>query len=113
MARHTALETCIWLVETGQSRVFENWHKHTGVSKADFIAALEWLDGDSWRVYDNGVELVTTHIAGCRQDGPLVRGNRIYIEGCGGTCIYPRDGDTRHRTRLDLPHASINKVDHI
>lgn len=113
MARHSALETRIWLVETGQSRVFKNWHKFTGVSKADFIAALEWLDGDPGRVYDNGVHLVTTRYVGCRQDGTLVRGNRVYIDGVGGTCIYPIDGDTWHRTRLDFPHVSINKVDHI
>lgn len=124
MARHTALETRIWLVETGQSRIFENWHKHTGVSKADFIAALEWLDGDPGWVYDNGVHLVTTRYVGCRQDGTLVRGERVLTEliAIGNTVdtsirphttIYPIEGDAYHRTRLDFPHVCINKLDHI
>jgi len=124
MARHTALETRIWLVETGQSRVFENWHAFTSVSKEDFIAALEWLDGDPGRVYDNGVHLVTTRYIGCRQDGTLVRGERVLTEliAIGNTVdtsirphttIYPIEGDAYHRTRLDFPHVCINKLDHI
>lgn len=124
MARHAALETRIWLVETGQSRVFENWHKFTGVSKADFIAALEWLDGDPGRVYDNGVHLTTTRYVGCRQDGTLVRGERVLTEliAIGNavdtsiyphTAIYPIEGDAYHRTRLDFPHVCINKLDRI
>lgn len=75
-------------------------------------------------MYDNGVELVTTRYVGCRQDGTLVRGERILVEliAIGNaidtsirphTAIYPIEGDEYHRTRLDFPHVCINKLDHI
>lgn len=33
-------------VMEGKSRIFENWHKHAGISAEDFISALEWLHDD-------------------------------------------------------------------
>lgn len=31
------------IVEAGDSKIFKNWHEHTGVSKEDFLAGIEWL----------------------------------------------------------------------
>ena len=110
--RHTELETKIWLTETGKSRIFENWHKFTGVSKDEFIEALKWLDADPGEKYDNGVFLITTRFIGCKEDGTLVRGKRIPLD-IGGTAIYRMHDDLPFMTLLDFPKVCISKDDRI
>lgn len=34
------------IVEAGNSKIFNNWHEHTGLSKEDFLAGLAWLCED-------------------------------------------------------------------
>lgn len=41
-----ALEAKKKAVLDGKSRVFENWHTFAGVTRDDFLAALEWLHAD-------------------------------------------------------------------
>lgn len=39
-------ERSVERVEAGKSKTFNDWHKFTGVSKDNYIAALKWLAND-------------------------------------------------------------------
>lgn len=34
------------IVEAGESKIFNDWKKHSSISEKDFISALEWLCSD-------------------------------------------------------------------
>lgn len=72
------------LVESGRSRIYENWAKYQGITKEDFIAELEWLCKD-----ERNAEGRLTRELGCRY-GKLHRLFRSY--GGGLTAFRNMDG---------------------
>ena len=96
------------LVNEGKSKVFNNWTHQTGVTKDKFIEALKCLEGDPM-VIVAGVKRLSREI-GCKANGELIHGKRVYLkngEFCG---IYPEDTNL---TLQDFPKVSINKEDWI
>ena len=60
------------IVKKGESKVFSNWHEHTGVSEEDFLAGVKWLieaeyPGD---VYHDGR---LRYRLGCTRNGEIVK----------------------------------------
>ena len=95
-------------VNEGTSEVFNNWNKSAGVTKEEFIKALEWLDADPM-VTVKGVERLSREV-GCNKKGEVIYGKRSYIESGEFNAIYPVD---EKLTRLDFPKVSINKHDRV
>lgn len=61
-------------VESGKSRIFNNWHKSTGVSMNDFLEGLKWVCEDP--MPDGKM----TRELGIRRNGTLVHLTRVYHE---------------------------------
>lgn len=80
------------LVESGNSRIFENWHSHAGVSKEDFLAGLEWLyEAEFPSGEDDGHKL--RYELGCTENGELVKIKRTEsVDGI--TAMYRMDDGT-------------------
>ena len=98
------LERSVERVEAGKSKTFNDWHKFTGVSKDNYIAALKWLANDPMVVI-NGKERLSREV-GCRRNGELIYGKRYYFRNGEFNGVYPID---KKLTRLDFPYTSINK----
>lgn len=102
------LEIGVTKVNEGISEIFNNWSEYAGITKEDFIKALEWLEADPM-VTVKGVERLSREV-GCSQKGGLVYGKRTYRENGEFNAIYPVD---EKLTRLDFPKVSINKHDRV
>jgi hypothetical protein len=72
------------LVREGKSKVFKNWHEHTGVSMDDFLEALRWVCEDPC---NGGFEnRCRTREIICGRDGKIMKCHRLFgfwhWEGC-------------------------------
>lgn len=107
----TELEIKVWKVQTGQSRIFKNWHEHAGVSQEDFIKALEWLDKDPMEVkFSWGTEKKYTRSVGCREDGTLVYGRQVYDRHDGR---YLATYSVVDNCCIGFPNVCMSKSDRI
>lgn len=78
------LEVKVKIVESGNSKVFKEWSKHSNITKEDFIAALRWLCADSMNA-----EGKMTREIGLSPSG-IVKLTRCY--GKDGLCSFYKDG---------------------
>ena len=78
------LEVKVKIVESGNSKVFKEWSKHSNITKEDFIAALRWLCADPM----NADGKMTREI-GLSPSG-ILRLTRCY--GKEGLCSFYKDG---------------------
>ena len=74
------------VVETGGSRIFEDWHAHAGISAEEFIREVEWLRDDP--AYKEYGPLMTRGL-GCTEKG-MVRLHRVRSQ-YGGVAFYSVD----------------------
>lgn len=81
------------IVEAGDSKLFLNWHLHTGISAEDFLEGIKWLceepiryPADDRNYYAAGR---LRRELGIRRDGTLVHLKRTY--GKGGACAIYED----------------------
>jgi len=88
------LETKKRIVEQGASRVFNNWHHFTGISKEDFLAALEWVCADACNGGHRKNQL--TREIMCKRDGTIVKLQRVYDNGVMGFIGFYGLDDNRH-----------------
>ena len=102
------LENKIKLVNEGKSKIFNNWTYHAGVTKDKFIEALKWLEEDPMTNV-TGVKRLSREI-GCKANGELIHGKRVYLKNGEFCRIYPEDTNL---TLQDFPKVSINKLDWI
>lgn len=102
------LENKIKLVNEGKSKVFNNWTYQTGVTKGEFIEALKWLEEDPMTVVADTKRL--SREIGCKANGELIHGKRVYLKNGEFYGIYPEDTNL---TLQDFPKVSINKEDWI
>ncbi len=79
------------IVKNGESRVSQNWHKFTGVCLDAFLEALEWVCADPC---NGGRGNQLTREIMCRQDGTIVKLQRVY--GLDGMVAFYGLDDNRH-----------------
>ena len=101
------LETKIKIVREGGSKVFEDWHKHFGVTEEDFVDGLRWLDEDPLNEWGR-----MTRELGCDEKG-LVRLTRVHDELGGFVGFYYRKEEYGDMLFLWPGHVSINASDRI
>lgn len=75
------------IVLTGNSRIFNNWAEHSGITVDDFIAALEWVCDDPLDA--NG--MLTREIA--LAPDRIVKLRRVNDHRTGITSFYKFEGD--------------------
>lgn len=68
----TSYELIERIVKSGNSKVFKNWHEHTGLSQEDFLAGMKWLIESEFPggEYD-GHKL--RYRLGCTRNGEIVK----------------------------------------
>lgn len=77
------------IVEAGDSKIFKNWHEHTGVSKEDFLAGIEWLCEEPKRYpADHRYAGLLRRELGICKNGQLVHLRRVYPKGL---CAFYED----------------------
>lgn len=98
----TSYELIERIVKSGNSKVFKDWHEHTGLSQEDFLAGMKWLIEAEFPggEYD-GHRL--QYRLGCTRDGQLVKcwmvhgaiyrmdTDAMYTLWSGGPCIGVQD----------------------
>ena len=102
------LENKIKPVNEDKSKIFNNWNCHTGITKDKFIEALKWLEEDP--MIDVAVVKRLSREIGCKANGELIHGKRVYLKNGEFCRIYPEDTNL---TLQDFPKVSINKLDWI
>lgn len=60
------------IVKNGQSEIFKNWNKFSGISKEDFLKGLKWVCEDPEQDFGNEIIRMTREL-GCTRDGRLVK----------------------------------------
>jgi len=87
------------IVQKGESRIFNNWHEHAGVSVDDFLRELEWLDSDPC---DGGKSCdKMTRELGCTERDGLVRLKRVYGD-LGSVGFYREDNRRRFTGKVSI-----------
>ena len=90
-------------VEDGNSRIFENWRRHAGITAEDFIREVEWLKDDpDYKVYGPSM----TRELGCTKKG-MVRLRRVRSKCCGVAFYSEATGLLWHGG------PSLSPMDHI
>jgi len=99
------------IVEAGNSKIFNNWHENTGISKESFLDGLKWLYEEPSR-YPDGHKFAgkLARELGITQDGTLVYLRRVYSVDCP-VALY--DMETGHAAWRVGVKVSISAADRV
>lgn len=111
MKHQDKFETVKKIVESGESKIFNNWSESIHISKTDFLDAWEWLCDDEMIEHvcpDGHVKHLITREVVATRDGKLHKVDRCYYSDGSFKGFY-KDG------RIFYPQgsASLNVLDRI
>lgn len=95
------------IVRKGESKIFNNWNKFSGIKMEDFLIGLKWVCEDPEQDFGDGIVRMTREL-GCTPDGKLVKLKRVNSKSGSFAGFY--DMETG---RLWTGHVSISCRDRI